>query len=177
MYKSHLRTLNFVQMTSHSFSVAGGKTTFIKNIVEHSNERFSSSPGTFYYFYKVNQPLFGEIEKLNADVRFIAGMPESTWIEDNIQVGDNATLIFDDIASHLSKGTKEIFTVLSHHLSCNVILTVHNLFEKHHVFRDISLNSKYLVLFKESFNCITFILAQQVSGEKNLPRLFSSMTK
>ena len=132
-------------------SFAGGKTTFIKNVIKHSSERFSCKPGPFFYFYNVNQPLFAEMEKLGADVRFLPGMPDLTWIQDNIEAGDNATLIFDDIASRLSRGTKEIFTVLSHHLSTNVILTVHNLFEKHHVFRDISLNSKYLVLFKVSF--------------------------
>ena len=76
------------------------------------------------------------------------GMPTVNWVQENIEPGDNSTLIFDDVATFLSKATVQIFTVLSHHYQTNVILTVHNIFEKNKGFRDISLNSKYILLFK-----------------------------
>lgn len=75
-------------------------------------------------------------------------MPDIDWVHDNVDCDDGSTLIFDDIASHLSSSTVEIFNVLSHHYGCNVIITVHNLFDRSPGFRDISLNSKYLVIFK-----------------------------
>ena len=95
--------------------------------------------------------MFDEIEQLDVNIQFMPGMPTQNWVQENIEPGDNSTLIFDDVATYLSRGTVEIFTVLSHHYHTNVILTVHNIFEKYKGFRDISLNSKYILLFKVIF--------------------------
>ena len=56
--------------------------------------------------------------------------------------------IFDDLASGLDKNTVEIYNVLSHHLKANVAFVVHNLYDRNPLFRQISLNSKYLVIYK-----------------------------
>lgn len=88
------------------------------------------------------------MENSKHDIEFIGGIPDSQWLENEVQSGSNATIIIDDMASQLGKDLVEMFTVFSHHLECNLIFVAHNLFDRHSGFRDISLNSKYLIIFK-----------------------------
>ena len=125
-----------------------GKSSFIYNMIATAEDRFTEPIGKIYYFFNIQQPLFSEIQKLGLDVTFIRGLPDANWVEENVESGTNSMIVLDDVATHLNRSTKTLFTVLSHHLQTNVVLTVHNVFDKNPVFRDISLNSKYLVLFK-----------------------------
>lgn len=81
-------------------------------------------------------------------VIFHEGMCTMNWIKKNISSNENATVILDDLARDMTEDTSEIFAVGSHHLGLNVILIVHNLFEKKPAFRNISLNSRYIVIMK-----------------------------
>lgn len=124
--------------------------------------------------------MFSEIEELGHDIHFIQGMPTLNFIEENVDQDDNSTLIFDDVANYLSKGTVEIFTVLSHHYNVNVIMTAHNIFEKHKAFRDISLNSKYILLFKNPRDSSSIeIFARQFNpwGAKSVVDIYRHATR
>ena len=59
-------------------------------------------------------------------------------------------IVIDDLMNESSKDSAvaDIFTKYSHHKNISVIFIVQNLFHKGAKMRDISLNSHYLVIFK-----------------------------
>lgn len=76
------------------------------------------------------------------DIEFIRGLP-STFETDDL-------IILDDHMHRLNEKVAEIFTVVSHQCGISVILLLQNLFPRNPVMRDISLNSHYIILFKNS---------------------------
>lgn len=128
-------------------ATGSGKTSFMKRLISTSSGTYSSPPGPFYYFYNVHQPLFVEMER-ELGVIFIQGMCDMNWIREHVRASANATIILDDLGKEISADTAEVFSVASHHYSCNIALIVHNLFSKNKSFRDISLNSKYICVMK-----------------------------
>ena len=60
-------------------------------------------------------------------------------------------LILDDLLTEIAKNNmllQEIFTEMAHHQKLTVVLCVQNLFYQNGIFRTLSLNSGYLVPFK-----------------------------
>lgn len=77
---------------------------------------------------------------------FIEGIPDP----DQLQSLSNSLIIFDDLNSQYINNHEimDIFTVGSHHRNISVIVISHNIFAKGKFSREISLNSNYLILFK-----------------------------
>lgn len=78
-----------------------------------------------------------------------------------------------------SKEITEIFTILSHHNQISTILVLHNLFHQSKHTRNISLNTQYIVLFKNPRDLSsTAFLARQLcpSNWQNLQKLFNDAT-
>ena len=69
--------------------------------------------------------------------------------------GDNCVIIIDDQALNITKDVAEIFTVGSSRRQCSVIYITQNLFGKKKECRDISLNSAYIVLFRNPRDLLT----------------------
>lgn len=128
-----------------SGGTGSGKTTFLSRVILNAQSLYNKNPGPMFFFYNIWQPLYDELKD---KVTFIQGMCTMKWIKENIVPGTNATLFLDDLGSQLTDDTSEIFTVASHHYSTNIWFLVHNLFQKSGPFRTISLNSHYLVIFK-----------------------------
>lgn len=124
-----------------------GKTSFLQRLISNSPKAYNKAPGPFFYFYNVHQPVFLEMER-DFNVTFIQGMCTMDWIREHIDPTNNATIILDDLGKEITADTAEVFSVASHHFSCNVALIIHNLFNKNKNFRDISLNSKYICIMK-----------------------------
>ena len=59
-------------------------------------------------------------------------------------------LILDDLMSQVDDRVENIFTKLSHHKSVSVLFLTQNLFFKSKQARTISLNSHYIVVFKNA---------------------------
>lgn len=79
-----------------------------------------------------------------ARVRFHQGVPKF----DNAS-GESKLVILDDLLNDVySKEVCDLFTKGSHHRNISVILITQNLFHQGRYCRDISLNAKYLVVFK-----------------------------
>ncbi|GBM53880.1 hypothetical protein AVEN_64809-1 [Araneus ventricosus] len=75
-------------------------------------------------------------------IEFVQGLPDSY---------ENCDLIvIDDLMHQLDQKVSELFTVVSHHQNVSVILLLQNLFPKRKAMRDTSLNSHYIILFKNS---------------------------
>lgn len=124
-----------------------GKSTFARNLLKHRRLKYNSPPGKVYWFYKVYQTMYDEMLQLGIVDHFEMGMPTMAWMEENITMS-NCTLVIDDMALEATEDTAKIFSIGSHHYSCNIIFIAQNLFTKNKAFREISLNSTYHVLFK-----------------------------
>lgn len=115
-----------------------GKTHFVQKLLNH--RMIHPLPKTVIWCYGVYQKLYAEM----ANITFHEGIPS------NLNQYTNAVIIIDDLMSELGNDSKltKLFTKGSHHRNVSVIFIVQNIFHKGKEMREISLNSHYLVLFK-----------------------------
>lgn len=85
--------------------------------------------------------------KKSPKIEFIEGMPQpSDYSNDNAL---KKLIIIDDLMRESSNGTiVDLFTKGSHHKNISVIFITQNIFHQGHGHRDISLNTNYIVIFK-----------------------------
>ena len=100
------------------------------------------TPDEVIYCYSEYQPSFDSLKERG--VRFIEGLPEvDEWSADRKRL-----IVLDDLMNETDERVTRLFTKISHHRSLSVIQIVQNLFSKNKEQRTISLNSHYLVVFK-----------------------------
>ena len=128
-----------------SFLISGpsgiGKSHWIFRLIEHRNEIFTEKIEKFFYFYDTYQKKFDQFVD---SIEFIQGLPSLEILKDASQ----SLVVLDDLIHYPKDVISKIFTVYSHHYNFSVIFTTQNLFNKS--IREISLNSHFVVLFK---NC------------------------
>ncbi len=122
-----------------------GKTTFVTKLLEKRHSLFNSHSGEIFWFYKVKQEHFEK--NLSIPAHFENKMVTMSWLEEN-ELPPNSTIVIDDMALEATEDTAKLFSIGSHHYNVNIIFLCQNLFTKNQYFRDISLNSTYIVLFK-----------------------------
>lgn len=93
-------------------------------------------------YYAEWQPMYAELAGTRS-VDFRHGTPRSGDFDEN---SGPKLVIMDDLMSQLDKTIVEIFTRVSHHRNLSVFFLSQNLFHKGQ--REISLNSSYIVIFK-----------------------------
>lgn len=153
-----------------------GKTTWVYNLLRKRENVFNSALGDVVLFYKIWQDSY---EK-NKDVvsRYEQGMCTMDWLENNSR--PNMTVVIDDMAMEATEDTAKIFTAGCHHFKVNVIFISQNLFPKNRFFRDIALNTTYLVLFKsvvDKMQIKTFSI-RYMPGKSNIfMDIYNSATK
>lgn len=150
-----------------SIFVAGvsgaGKTHFIFELLKHFNDMFTnknndlSETGAYVkhvlYYYKAWQPIFTENEGLVTE--WIDTTPTITELKEKTLMykeDGGSIVIIDDSFGSLKDDISSMFTVYSHHHNCIPIFTCQVLFPDHKMYRNISMNSKYVVIFKNPRN-------------------------
>ncbi len=130
----------------HPFSciVAGpsgsGKSVFTVKLIEQASEIIEPPPEHVQWCYGVFQNFFHEIR----GVEFQQGLPLVQTFD-----GKRRTLlVIDDLMQEADKTVSSIFTRDSHHRNISVIFLSQNLFYDSKENRTMTLNSNYLVLFK-----------------------------
>ena len=78
------------------------------------------------------------------EINFIEGLPEEIHFDSS----KNNMLIIDDLMHECKEYTEKLFTKISHHKNLSVILLSQNIFHQNKHTRTISLNTHYMVLFK-----------------------------
>ena len=133
-----------------------GKTCFVVKLLENAKQMISPHPSRIIWHYGQWQNTYDSIQ----GVEFKQGPPS----DDDIQTYNNSLLIIDDLMSECATLSSNIFTKFSHHLKISVVYILQNLFVQSKNQRSISLNSGYIVLFKNprDFSQAIF-LARQVS--------------
>lgn len=113
-----------------------GKTSLARRIIKECIYDYPLK--IIKWCYSIFQPWYVE-EK---GIEFVRGFPK--------KYEDGELLVIDDMMNSLNDKISELFTTGSHHRSVNVILILQNLFPRCRVMRDISLNTHYVILFKNN---------------------------
>ena len=119
-----------------------GKTYFVERFIRNIEQLVIPRPGEIVWCYGEWQPLYNNLKQLG--IVFIEGLPDvSEW-----DIKTPRLCILDDLMSETNESVTKLFTKGSHHRNISVIQIVQNLFGKNKEHRTISLNSHYLVVFK-----------------------------
>ena len=150
-------------MTINTLS-ACGKTTFVKDLLQHHGTRIQPTIQRIVWLYKRWQPLYTIIEStVKPRVEFIQGIPSDLDDDDFFDYRVNNLLVLDDLFAEAGKDKRitGLFTEGSHHRSLSVIAITQNLYgTKDPTQRR---NSHYLVIFKTSIDAQAIMtLARQM---------------
>ena len=103
-------------------------------------------PETITYLYGARQTFMDEWnDGVNPEIEFVQGL-------DLTKVKDNSLLIIDDLLLSNNKEVAEHFIVQSHHRQISLFYLSQNLFPKDPLFRLMSLNTHYFILFQNRRN-------------------------
>lgn len=120
-----------------------GKTFFVKRLLREIKEMSDTEFSKIIFYYAEWQQAYLDYDK--SFVEFREGLPRSSDFVDN----SSKLVIIDDLMRESSNGEiVDLFTKGSHHKNLSVILISQNLFHQGKGQRDISLNTNYIVVFK-----------------------------
>ena len=117
-----------------------GKTEFVAKLIENISHMMLPVPEKIVWCYGEWQKRFEKIR----DVEFIEGLAP----KDTFDGREKGLVIIDDLMNETNRSVTDLFTKGSHHRNISVIYIVQNLFNKGKEHRTISLNSHYIVVFK-----------------------------
>ena len=109
---------------------------------------------------------YGEYQKAfsnrSNDVEFVDGLPDFSLLD-----GRRTLLIIDDLMFETDARVTNLCTKGSHHKNASVIYISQNLFHKGKENRNISLNSHYLILFKNPRDAVQIVhLGRQIFPDR-----------
>uniref|UniRef100_A0A158P4L7 AAA+ ATPase domain-containing protein n=2 Tax=Tetranychus urticae TaxID=32264 RepID=A0A158P4L7_TETUR len=121
-----------------------GKTHFIRDMINKASQICDPPPKSVTYLYGEYQKMFNSMP----GVKFIEGLQEE--VIKGLGGVDPEWLVIDDLMSEAANQSfvSDLFTKGSHHRNISVILITQNFFMKGKETRNISLNSQYVVCFK-----------------------------
>ena len=114
-----------------------GKTSFLKKLLELKNEKIYQYPQRIVWCYYQWQPLYTTMK----NVEFQHGLADVEELE-------SCLLVLDDMMDCLEEGVVDLFTRGSHHKNISGIVVTQNVFHQSRFQRTISLNTHYMILFK-----------------------------
>ena len=159
-----------------SGGTGSGKTTLVSDMIFNIKEIVDIPPEKIIIVYSQMQPLYEIIaSKSSIPVEFIEGLP------DDLITPPRTLMILDDLQTSNSKqNIKSWFLAKSHHYETSLIYITQNIFESSKQHRDISLNSHYIVLFKNprDMSQIRYIAGQMdPNNPKNIIEAYKLATK
>ena len=119
-----------------------GKTTLVLNLIERADEAIVPPPERFICCYDKFPPVVDHIDK---EIKFVDGLPDVEDLRDDLK---RSLIVIEDLMSETDQSVSKLFTKRSHHRNISVIYVSQNLYSKNKENRTISLNTHYLVLFK-----------------------------
>ena len=122
-----------------------GKTQFVLKMLRCASSFIHPPPERIVWCYGCYQDAFRSLcHDDSCNIEFHEGLPDVDMLD-----GCKRTLmIIDDLMSETDSRVTNIFTKGSHHKNASVVYISQNLFSKCRENRTISLNTHYLVLFK-----------------------------
>lgn len=151
-----LTPIDFRYPNPCAFLLAGptqsGKTTFTLNLLRHADQLFQqpSCKLNVSYFYREEQPALKAFAKEGIVHQWLNHLPTAEEIDTltaaHLETG--SIIVIDDFQEEMTLDTVKIFTNKCHHRNAVVIMLVQNIFCQKPGFRTISLNSTFIVMFK-----------------------------
>lgn len=123
-----------------------GKTQFIVELLKCRNEEICPAPQRIIYCYSIWQDKFNDLQISIPSLEFNEGLYNVMELDSKVE----NLIILDDLMREASESDTvlDMFTKGSHHKNVSILLLTQNIFGKGKHARTISLNSHYIVLFK-----------------------------
>ena len=130
--------------------IGSGKTVWVQSLLQQAQTVIDQPPERIIWCYSQWQPAYTQLLMMIPTTEFVKGIPESLENDSYLDVNKRNMIVIDDQMTEAGKDNRivNLFTKGSHHRNLNVIYIVQNLFHQGKGNRSISLNSHYLVLFK-----------------------------
>lgn len=141
-----------------------GKSYFVKSVLENYRRVLNFVPENIVWIYSNYQPLYSDLKKMNKNITFVEGLPDSFEDPELFPSHLSHLVILDDVMFQAADhpDVVKIFTQYRHHRNMSVFLLTQNIFHQGKYSRTIGLNSNYLVLFKNPRDKLQInILARQ----------------
>ena len=122
-----------------------GKTFFVRKLLRFSEQMIDQHLQDIIWCHGIEQPFHHELKNEFPMIKFNNGLPDPAILSRS----KPQLMVLDDLMNE-TKGNivANLFAKWSHHTNTSVIYITQNLFPKNKENRDISLNSKYIVVFK-----------------------------
>ena len=132
---------------------------WVKEFLKNKEQMMIPTPHEVVWCYGEWQSAYEQMK----DVTFMEGLPSTQQWTD----GKPRLIILDDLMSEADDRVTKLFTKGSHHRNLSVMFIVQNLFGSNKEQRTISLNSHYLVIFKNprDVSQITHLAKQMYPGK------------
>jgi energy-coupling factor transporter ATP-binding protein EcfA2 len=127
-----------------------GKTEFVYKLLT-THEAIQPTPQRIIFIYSEWQPAYDRMKQaLQNTIEFVKDYEPKALYESISPAVRNMLVLDDQMDSENMKGNTlcKFFTQGSHHRNLTVLYIVQNLFNQDRSMRTVSLNSHYLVLFK-----------------------------
>ena len=118
-----------------------GKTEWLLKLLTQNLHLLQPQPQKIIWCYGQYQP---SVRQLPFNITFCAGLPEDLEAPDPCR----KLIILDDLMQNLDKRVSRLFVQGSHHQNISVICILQNMFYQGPEMRTISLNTHYMVVFK-----------------------------
>ena len=127
-----------------------GKTVWVQSLLQQAQTVIDQPPERIIWCYSQWQNVYTQLLMMIPTIEFVKGIPESLENDSYLDVNIRNLIVIDDQMIEAGKDNRivNLFTKGSHHRNLSVIYIVQNLFHQGKGNRSISLNSHYLVLFK-----------------------------
>ena len=119
-----------------------GKTAWVLRLIDNIREMMEPVPRRIWYYYGEYQHAFNKY----VSVHFEEGLPKLS--DEVFDESEPSMIVVDDHMSDINQVVADIFTKISHHRNISILHLTQNLFDRNKHARTISLNTHYLVLFK-----------------------------
>lgn len=138
----------------HPFSmlVAGGrkagKTEFTKSLLQNAKQMIEPNLNRVVWCYTKHQAeLYRQLKSINPNIDYMEGIP--TNLEEMFDKKQNNLIILDDMMDEATRDVRisQLFS-RGRHDNLSIIYLTQNLFHKNQ--RSISLNSDYMIIFKNA---------------------------
>jgi GTPase SAR1 family protein len=152
-----------------------GKTTFILRFLSNLDSMTDQFINQVIWCYSVMQDFQDSIT--DSRVTFHKGIPN---MDDFSAESGPKLIILDDMMSEIDNRVVDLFTKYSHHKNISIFFITQNLFHKGIGMRDVSLNSHYIVCFRNPRDRKQFsFLAKQINPKnvKFLEEAYEDSTK
>jgi hypothetical protein len=172
----HFKSPAFINLSGSTYS---GKTEFMAKLIENHEQLIRPNVERIVFVYAEYQPeLFERLKKAYPNIEMVAGLSK---LESNIEFSPEkpSLLVLDDVAyeSGISEYVNQLATRHSHHANITVLYVTHNMFEQRKNNRTISLQTKYIVLFRSLRDIGSYKrLGTQLFGPESA-RTFSEIIK